>query len=451
MAKLFFTIILVLLLNPFHAFAQFTKVYLSIPTFPVPVSISAVDLKDGFKKIYVTDEKLVTLVARPSDADLEIHVTDSTYDATRVRFTFTFILHDSRTRLANPPIPIEFLLPTSLDYETTKERLALNAGKGVKLLQDIVSEEMKEGKIFTEYSDPNLNNTGPPAHENLASRLAKSPYYFQFSGNASGGIEGSGNYSNRSLNDGVSYDFSVLKNRSMADFNGSYSQSYESVPQPNADGSVTGNFTTSTSKTLSVGESAVYTLSSDPTHCKGCWGVVVLNSTVHAPASNIQFENNAELGMEWILYPFKQIQNKEITVKGGASFVVLNLQQANGLGQSDHDYFAVFGSIYSYWVLSKNRITATLSASGNYYPAYGAYSTCNGNFNVTLQATDALSFSFGGGINYMEKSLTYPANPNLSNSLQAQLLGGQAGISPSCSGSVNISFGNRNRKGIDKR
>lgn len=427
------------------------KVYLDCPAFPVSVIASQVDLKDAFKKAYVTDEKVAELVDSPDAADIEIHVTDTTYDATRVKFIFTFVLHDLTTHAPSTPIPVPYLLPTSLDFETTKEKLALNAGKGIKLYQDINSEVVKNGGVETHYDDPNLSGTPTSPQQTRAEKAENGPYYIQFSGGGYGSIQGSGIYANTSANGNLNYDVSVLKTKYMIDINGGYYQSYNSVPTADSTGAPTGKFTSSSSQSESFTETAVYTLDRDPTKCKGCWGVVVTNSTEHAVASNINFQNTTGAGVEWILYPFKQLQNKELTIKAGPEFMILNLAAPNDLGQINHRYFEAFASIYYYWVLLKGKITATFSASGNYLPGDSNYSSCNGNFNFSFQVTDALSFTVGGGVSYMQKSLTYPVNPDLSNSLQAQLLGGQAGLSPNCSVGVNLSFGNRNQKGIDKR
>ncbi len=427
------------------------KVLLDCPRFEVSVSTDAEEFKSAFIKKYVTDEKLVEIVSDAKNADIEIHVTDASYDVTKARFIFSIIYHDPKTHEAGTPINLPLLLPYAIDSVQAKGTLVNNAGKSIRLLQEIIADEEKDGHDDTRYENPNAGQVAGPHHQTRAERLANSPIYLSLSADASASQSGSGIYSNTSASGSAFYDFSYLKPRYMIDASGAIASSYSSVPQPDSTGLATGKFTTNSNQSIAFTESMVYTLSRSPTKCKGCWGVVVSNTTVQSKASNVDLLNEAKVGVEWILYPFKSIEKRELIAKIGVDNYLLKLIQPNDRGLMGANYLGLFGSIYYYMVVKKDKISLTFSGDASIIPAYSAYSTYSGSFNATFQVTDPFSISTGGGISYTERSATFPGNPNLSNAFANQARGGDNGWSPRFSLSGNYVIGNRVQKGADKR
>jgi len=113
---------------------------------------------------------------------------------------------------------------------------------------------------------------------------------------------------------------------------------------------------------------------------------------------------------------------------------------------------SAFAQIYFYWVTNQDKITLKVGATGSQNLKYTDRYTVDLNGLINFQITRSVGVNASVTYGYSPASMTYPKEPDFSNSLQTAFLsGGQSGASLSYLMGVNLRLGNSLRKIRDRR
>ena len=394
--------------------------------------VNCEDFKNSFFREY---EKLIERTESVTDVGLLVELRDENLGNNQIRYSFSWESNLSQTR--GSPIIVPLILTDGLDSLGTLTVLTTNAGKGLALYLKMESKMIgDDGTMVVVYRGS--EDDSKPKKKTWFDRLENSPVYFGLSGSGNASKNGTG--ASRSSNGYFSGDteLSYLKDRYKLKLTGRVS--LNSVKTP--DGS--GGQLSGTVSQNSYSAVAVYSLSQK-------WSVAVINTTWSDPASSIENKSRTQLGIEWTLVPFRTTENKELAFRIGNDLNYLTLSQPNDLDHLREKYMGAFAQIYFYWVTNENRITLDATADVRHNYKYPERYQLNLTGSLRYQITKALAVNGMLQYNFNPFSMTYPKEPDYSNPLQSQFLGGSSGSSFFYQVGVDLRLGNSWKKMRDRR
>lgn len=396
-----------------------------------------------FKEQFLANERArVSYVDSPIEADLELSVTDITVDANDIGYIFTWTSHIPGTVTSPWELPV-LELPTAFQANTTLSKLINAASRGLFIYYTVVNEntDATSGVTTVTFASPYGGDISHPTHPSWIDRLAGGDVYFNVQLNANSASSGSGGYNMTSDSYGpFSFEGTYMSPHGSfkVDVTGAFSDN--SITEPDGEGGrITGY-----ARTAASSFTTIYQISDH-------WDVAVLSNGSESPSSNINYQDTTMLGTEWALVPFRETQNKELSLRVAPEYVTMNLEEPNYLGHTSEHFLGVMAQIYCYWVTFGDKLILSANATA----VEGFKYSRNYNLSTAVSARYQVNRAIGffGSVMYSDQptNLTYPGNPDFSNPLQTQFLNGAPGRSVYYSLGVQFSIGNVSRFNKDRR
>lgn len=368
-----------------------------------------------------------------NQAALSLVLTDETVAAQSVRYNFQWKSKD-QTQVS------DFTLPLIVDQGMVDEvgllnLLIKNAGKGLVVFLDVMTQRTDDGQIVIVYQP--RDDGSEPKQDSWLDRLEKSPIYVGLDINGSYKTSGESNLQNTNLNGSAMGSFVYSKDKFKADLSGYYS--YKKITIPTSSGTVSGD-----AAVEGLNSILVYSMTRR-------WNVAAINSIHVDPVSNVELNMSNGAGIEWTLVPFRSTENKEIAFRVGSEFNTLRLGTANDLGNVEERYLSAFAKVYFFWTLNDGKTAIKLNAGIDQNLKYNGYQNYSFGSNFTFQLNRTTRLNIGGQYSYAAKTLTYPMTPDLSNPVNVQFMRGQAGRNLNLQIGLNVTIGNSLRKSRDRR
>ena len=386
------------------------------------------------REFYSNYSSVIRRASSAVDATLSLSVSDEAITTDKIRYSFSW---KSKEQIQVS----DFVLPLVVDQSTLDalsilSLLVKNAGKGLVLYLDVMTEKTKDGQIVMVYQ-PKDDGSADTHHDGLMDRLAKSPLFFSADALGSYSSRGVKPYDTTALYGNTYGELGYSVDKYKIDLTGYYTYRESSIPTTN--GRLTNVTATHGYNTLFV-----YSMAKR-------WSVAVINGANVDKTSNINLSTNTSAGVEWSLVPFRSTENQELAFRVGTSYNTLLLNERNAMGNLNEQYFSAFAKIYFYWVFADSKVGLNLNAGVSQNLKYSGFEQYNFGSTVNYQMTHSIKLNFSSSYTYNQKSLTYPGTPDLSNALQVQQMNGQAGGSLSFNFGIDFTIGNTVRKARDRR
>jgi hypothetical protein len=404
-------------------------------------------LLDSFYSDY---EKIISRVNSGSGSDLELRITDETYDSNHVGYTFKWTSHQKGYE--NSAVSYPLVLVTNLDALSTLDGIARNAAKGLFVYLKIASETISGDALVLTFGIPTPGSASVK-NPNLEDKLALSPWVISAGGSGIYNKSGTGEINTKIVQGTGTAEVGYFKDRYKVDLQASDSYTSESISNSQISG-------TATDAKQKYSGLVVYTLNADPItaekHKSGAWSVAVLNTFTTDSGSNIASMNTTQAGIEWTLVPFRTTQNHEIAFRVGPEYTSLNLKQPNDLDHLREAYFGAFAKIYYYTVAAHGSLISSVSAGIDRNFKYADRSTVSAAASLSYYVNKSKTIALNGTISrsFAKKETLYYPGPNATpstNFLQGVFQTGQAGGVATYSVGVSLNLGNSAKKIRDRR
>jgi hypothetical protein len=436
--KMLFLFQLVSVLIASFSYAQDPSLHLDSGLTPVSVECNfrvttKVNCNDFIRGFFSNFESVIRRETNLDLASLVLVLTDESLAAQSVRYSFHWTSKD-QTQVS------DFTLPLIVDQGLIDEvgllnLLIKNAGKGLVIFLDVMTQKTDDGQIIIVYQPK--EDGSAPAQESWLDKLEKSPIYVGLDIHGSYRTTGESNLQSTNLNGSAMGSFIYSKDQFKADLSGYYT--YKKISIPSSTGTVSGD-----ASVQGLNSILVYSMARR-------WSVAAINHVHVDPVSNVDLSMSNGAGVEWTLVPFRSTENKELAFRVGGAHQVLKLGEINDLGNIEEQYFTAFAKVYFFWTLNEGKTVIKLNAGIDQNLKYSGYQNYTFGSTFTFQLNRTTRLNLGGTYSYAAKTLTYPLNPDLSNPVNVQFMHGQAGRNLNLNIGLNVTIGNSLRKTRDRR
>ncbi len=382
------------------------------------------DCQEVIRDFFIAYGKYFEQVTSPAEAQIQFQLTDERASNTEVLFHFSF---DGDPLLSVSDFSYAVKVDTTVIDSVALLNLTLKSiARGLSVYLTVVSASQEDSGLTVVYNTAGAAGPG-------AKKTYDGPFYFDVGLNASGSHSQTNASSNSSASGLLNYSGDKLGFR----VNLSAYQNKTTIPTET--GPLTG-------KNTEVYGSAIGFYS-----FKKRWSVALAVSEYAAPAQNVSGEQEAAVGVEWNLVPYRINETREIYFRVGTGLRDLDLELQNDLGFNRETYHFLFAQVYANWALLNSKANISISGSSTLYSKYMDYSRIRGSVNASYQITRAIRISGGYNLSFSKKSLTFPQSPDYSNPINSMYLGGAAGVSTGFNIGVSVTLGNSLKRTRDRR